>query len=56
MPRILKIVSKLALVLLLNTYERVQGGNRSLLCRFGTNTSYSQNRIKTCTSVVIEYL
>ena len=29
-----KIVSKLALVLLLNTNERFQGSNRSILCNF----------------------
>ena len=44
-----------ALVLLLNTYERFQGGNRSLFCVFQNLSLVFENRIKTCTSVVIEY-
>ena len=35
-----KIVSKLALVLLLNTYERFRGSNRSLLCKLRNLYNY----------------
>ena len=56
MPRIPKIVSKLALVLLLNTYKRFQIVIEEYSTVFGTCLLYSRNRIKTCTSVVIEYL
>ena len=50
-----KIVSKLALVLLLNTNERFQVVIEVCYIVFRTHCLYSKNRIKTCTSVVTEY-
>ena len=43
-------------MLLLNTYEWFQAVIEMYYTAFGTYASYSKNRIKTCTSVVIEYL
>ena len=53
---ILSFVSKLALVLLLNTYKRFHGCNRNVFCSLWNPFFVFKKSIKICTSVVIEYL
>ena len=55
MPRIRKIVSKSALVLLIIPISGSSVVIEVRYAAFGTHRLYSINRIKTCTSVVIEY-
>ena len=55
MPRIRKIVSKSALVLLIIPISGSSVVIEVRYAAFGTYRLYSKNRIKICTSVVIEY-